>query len=51
VNNILIKIYKNEEKADKLSSIIQKFLCNNSSKIKSIEKTLLLMGQLIRKGP
>jgi hypothetical protein len=40
LSNIVTKMYKNEEKAEKLSSIIKKFVMGNSSKTKSIEKAL-----------
>jgi serine/threonine protein kinase len=50
-DNILMKIYKNEEKADKLSTIMQKYTANNAQKTKSIVKILVLIWQIIRKGP
>lgn len=44
-------MYKKEEKSDKISNIIQKFVVNNPNKINSIRKTLLMIGQAIRRGP
>lgn len=51
MENILIKIYKNEEKGTKLTNIIQKFIEFNEQKKNSILKTLLLIGNIFRKGP
>lgn len=44
-------MYKKEEKCDKLSSIIYKFVSNNQNKTNSILKTLLIIGHFVRKGP
>lgn len=44
-------MYKKEEKSDKISTIIQKYVSNNQNKINSIRKTLLMIGQAIRRGP
>lgn len=44
-------MYKKEEKSEKISTIIQKYVSNNQNKINSIRKTLLMIGQAIRRGP
>lgn len=47
----MTKMYKKEEKSEKISMIIQKFVSNNQGKINSIKKTILMIGQAIRRGP
>lgn len=51
MESLLVKIYKGDDKIEKLANIINKYMNNILDKPWSTLKSCLLIGQILRKGP